>query len=280
MLREANADGILSEVDFDLSALAARGHSVWFHLLGSDRFSGRVAACLSRHAAHVSALAYCRDEGGRRAIVVAAKACKSALQAAVLFMRRFELAPQCEHRSATCLLFFATDCLDGDRRVAVKLMRLRESFEAETRGRGLFDAECVVPVLHAYDGDADAGFRAQLQRRPELSEYNYCIVMPAASRNLNTILQQENLAAKRWDQVRQIARELAGCLQHVHSKGALHGDVKPLNVVRSEEGRCLLIDLDASVRMGQPAGAKFSSAFLPPEMAAPDITFLCICIFS
>ena len=64
-----------------------------------------------------------------------------------------------ERQAATCLLFYATDCQDRDRRVVVKLMRLRESFEAETRGRDRFDAEFVIPVLHAYDGDNNPTFR-------------------------------------------------------------------------------------------------------------------------
>ena len=42
--------------------------------------------------------------------------------------------------------------------------------------------------------------------------------MPAASRNLNTILAQEHIAAKQWDKVRQIARELSVCLQTCTAK--------------------------------------------------------------
>ena len=80
--------------------------------------------------------------------------------------------------------------------------------------------------------------------------------MTAASCNLQTVLLQENIAARDWDKVRQIAREVAGCVQHVHGKDAQHGDIKPLNIMRTAEGRYLLIDLDASVRMGEPVGAK------------------------
>ena len=144
-------------------------------------------------------------------------------------------------------------------------MKLKKSFEAETQNRSQYDKEYVVPVLYSYNGDNDPSFQEQLQRR-NFTDYNYCIVMPAASRNLNTILAQENIAARHWDKIKQIFKDIVGCLMHLHSKSVLHGDLKPLNIMRTEDGRYVLIDLDSSIPMGQYAGSKYSSAFLPPEM--------------
>eukprot|EP01036_Dinobryon_divergens_P035886 gene35886-46585_t len=60
-------------------------------------------------------------------------------------------------------------------------------------------------------------------------------------------------------------------LDHMHSKGFIHGDVKPLNIMRIN-GHFKLIDLDATVSIVKGAeeysGAKYSSAYLPPEMIA------------
>ena len=50
----------------------------------------------------------------------------------------------------------------------------------------------------------------------------------------------------------------------------MHADIKPLNVVRTRNGDFRLIDLDAMVDEGMPAGVKTSTAYCPPEMAFVD----------
>jgi serine/threonine protein kinase len=52
----------------------------------------------------------------------------------------------------------------------------------------------------------------------------------------------------------------------VSSKGVIHGDLKPQNIMRID-GHMVLIDLDASaeINLGY-SGLKYSSAYLPPEM--------------
>jgi serine/threonine protein kinase len=59
---------------------------------------------------------------------------------------------------------------------------------------------------------------------------------------------------------------------HIQNEGMIHGDIKPLNIVR-ESGRIKLLDLDACVsyRNKDVCGAKFSSAYLPPEMIHCDL---------
>ncbi len=68
-------------------------------------------------------------------------------------------------------------------------------------------------------------------------------------------------------QARHIGEQLGAALEYMHANDLMHGDVKPLNIVRVD-GFFKLIDLDAacSLKNGAKYAAKFSSAYLPPEM--------------
>jgi serine/threonine protein kinase len=53
--------------------------------------------------------------------------------------------------------------------------------------------------------------------------------------------------------------QIAEALREMHRAGVIHGDVKPLNIMRVGD-RMKLIDLDASVRLAEEySGAKYSS---------------------
>ena len=98
-------------------------------------------------------------------------------------------------------------------------------------------------------------------QRPE-----YAVVMPRADCNLQMAVCNERFAGHDVDKVRIVVRGLALALRHLHSRGLVHGDVKPRNVVRIN-GSWKLIDLDAAAPQGKPVGRKYSSGFSPPELA-------------
>ena len=119
-----------------------------------------------------------------------------------------------------------------------------------------------------------------------LADYAYGIIMPEADRNLDSIFRSErpNLL-----HIKSMMHDVGEALQHCHSKGIIHGDLKMLNVVRVE-GKMRLIDLDAAAIIDygkndmevvdddtegmddfcrlerRSCGVKFSSGVLPPEM--------------
>jgi serine/threonine protein kinase len=97
-----------------------------------------------------------------------------------------------------------------------------------------------------------------------LAQYQYCIVMPAADRSVKAIIDSEHIAGRDWDAIRNIAVQMIKALGHVHEKGLIHGDFKPLNLMRIGD-KIKLIDFDASVRIGEISCLKWSSAYLPPE---------------
>ena len=210
-----------------------------------------------------------KDELGRRAIDIATPKYKHAMMERVYFYRRYELVDgPAEHVSATCIVRIAKDRLAHDMDVALKFIHMKDHFEREiqVRQKCVVSPKYVVNTITEYDGDADPVFSMEASKK---DLYNYCLVMPAAERNLSAVLAHEHIAGRDWDKLRLISKQLVMAVGHLHGQGLVHGDIKPLNVVRID-GDYRLIDLDAAIpyREGLPVGVKYSSAYVPPEMLA------------
>jgi len=116
--------------------------------------------------------------------------------------------------------------------------------------------------------DVEADATGQLTKTN--AEKLYLLVMPLADRNLFVALKQERWAGKNMEEVKHVFTQLVHCVDHMHEKGVLHGDLKTLNIVRTA-GQWKLIDLDAACEMGkEPVGHKSSSAYVPPEAIYVD----------
>ncbi|HYN07003.1 MAG TPA: FHA domain-containing serine/threonine-protein kinase [Vicinamibacterales bacterium] len=64
----------------------------------------------------------------------------------------------------------------------------------------------------------------------------------------------------------EICLDLCGALSAVHSAGLLHGDVKPHNVMRSEDGRMVLMDFGSGCELGDPSARSGTPLYLAPEI--------------
>ena len=119
------------------------------------------------------------------------------------------------------------------------------------------------------DNEPDDALDVEADATGHLTKTNaeklYLLVMPLADRNLFVALKQERWAGKNMQEVRHVFVQLVRCVEHMHEKGVLHADLKPLNIVRTG-GQWKLIDLDAACEIGkEPVGHKSSSAYVPPE---------------
>jgi len=188
--------------------------------------------------------------------------------------------------------------------VALKFMRDAHGAAREVEARMGLDAAHIVHLERAYlhderaagDGAADAGaaaceralsalgvpclVMADLAEQVRvaapgglaLEECAAVLVMPAADRNLTDAMYHDltggTSADVRTERVRQISVDVARALAHLHEHGCVHGDLKPLNIVRVGE-QWRLIDLDVSTHTGAAYGDKAPSAgYASPEVAA------------
>ena len=263
-------------------ALPAEDHGyAWTKVVQHDRFESVVKSVLDEYAILATALCRARDGGEREAIDIASPKCKKLLLAAIYLLRRYEIQTHKQplHESATCVVHMAIDHEDNGRKVAMKFMQHRDQFfrEVSARERGAFEATYVVGVIRQHAADEDVVFADDL-RSKGLHLHPFCIVMEMGDRSLNDILSKENIAGWDWDQIRFIILQIAKCVAHMHAKGYLHADIKPLNILRVD-GVMKLIDLDASVPFKDNegiAGLKYSSAYVPPEMIHVEGLIVCV----
>lgn len=92
----------------------------------------------------------------------------------------------------------------------------------------------------------------------------YLLVMEYAGLNLVQATQAHQIEGN-IALIRQVVEKVALALQHMHSCGVIHADVKPANVVRLGKGDWRLIDLEAATEIGETLSGKYSEAYIPPE---------------
>ncbi|KAG1668745.1 hypothetical protein FOA52_014291 [Chlamydomonas sp. UWO 241] len=125
-------------------------------------------------------------------------------------------------------------------------------------------ARCEGAEGHIHEAGSFGKTGAVEGREP----YTLCVVMLRGDRSLLDALQHDHFAGTNWLMVRAIARAVFQALLHMHSKGMVHGDVKPLNVMAFGTN-WRMIDLDVARKIGDFYGDKApSSGYCAPEVAA------------
>ena len=173
--------------------------------------------------------------------------------------------------------------------VAMKFMKEKSQFERELTMREQFKLEpefviqpheCEGKVLK-YDSLNDPEYRAELTRYkfPQAlqmgASYPFLVVFPRATLGLQDLITHDLITGQpsRISDIRVIMRQIGEALLHLHEKGIIHGDLKPLNVMKTIEDlveRWKLIDFDAAAGIDEPAGEKYSTGYAPPELMITD----------
>ena len=253
----------------------------------SEKYINAIEAVLDAHIWQIMTLANATDEQGRRAIDLATSKYRAAISSRIYLCGRYDIkeGPP-EHASATSLVYYAHDhgaeAFGKTPLVALKLMRDKEHFSRELSARGgkgsddlddtnadsngeALDNAYVVPILRVQDGTKDAAFLHQLALR-HLENYPFMFVLEAGDRSLHAIIDHERNLPNWSEEVRRITRDMVHGLSYLHTRGLIHGDIKPRNVVRVRSSY-RIIDLDAAARYPfEAAGSKTSTCFAPPEL--------------
>ena len=93
-----------------------------------------------------------------------------------------------------------------------------------------------------------------------------CIVMELGDRSLREIMAKEDLCGSNLEICTLVLRMLARCIGHLHSKGIVHTEITPSNILRCGADTKLL-DFDSACIVGNPTTAAHSTAYCcPPEL--------------
>ena len=196
-----------------------------------------------------------------------------------------------EYTSRRTFVFRVWDNQDLDRhgrphRVALKFMIDKKQFLRDVSVRRCnFDHEFVIPLTNCFPNS-----ESELEKRPnvvplgdvledtELTSTTFsktqldtffCVAMPLAERTLHVEISQD-ATTRNISGIRKIFSQLVRCVQHVHSRGMIHGDVTPHNIVRTGSV-WRLIDLDSAAEIGTGKISYMSSAsYVPPEAVFVD----------
>lgn len=265
--------------------LKSEQYALWYHLMERQQVE-----LIKFGIQQNKDLMHAKDVKGRLLLDLATPAIRKAINSVWLWFGRYRVVstrPENDSQSLS-YIFKAVDELDLDekgvpRYVTLKLMCSREHFHREISVRTCcFDDNYVLPIIRYFpDSDQDICSHAEpsltlVGELPTKEEAETCflIVFPLADRSLQAGLRQETFVKQNWEEIRTCFMQLVKCVDHMHGKGILHGDIKPSNIVRIVKlvaPSWTLKNLESSCKLGLEATGKIcSSAFLPPEAIYAD----------
>jgi len=183
------------------------------------------------------------------------------------------------HKSAMSVVHFAHDITkmnnDPKYQVTIKIMRNEETYKRERQVRLneggsplIFSSGEDIPISsNKYDTDSIVTLYRFHDEIDITGQHYQCLIFEKNGKNLNQIIDSELITGNNETTVSRYGRGLAKAIQHVHSKGVIHADIKPRKIIRASNDLLKLIDLDKSIARGEKLSKDCSSAFISPEIA-------------
>lgn len=185
---------------------------------------------------------------------------------------------------------FRAEQVSLGREVALKLIRpeqlyfpgAKERFRREVEAVARLSHPGIVPVFACGDERGVPHYAMELVAGLSLDDVLRRLVgrAPNSLRGADLAAAFEHPTAALfeddWERAcLQIARQVAVALDHAHSRGVVHRDVKPSNIMLTPDGRALLLDFGLASQRGAArltgVGAQLgSTAYMSPEQAGGD----------
>jgi serine/threonine protein kinase len=157
-----------------------------------------------------------------------------------------------------------------NRYVAVKL--LGQSLEADPNFARRFQREAqAIAVLDHPNIVQVFDFGAQ-PLGPEGDEVHYLVMEYVEGRDLRAEMEGRVSAGQPFtpDEITHILGQVAGALDYAHQHGVVHRDVKPGNILVTDDGRVVLTDFGLAMLRDRASQATLGNTFGTPEYIAPE----------
>ncbi|ORY95619.1 hypothetical protein BCR43DRAFT_493292 [Syncephalastrum racemosum] len=152
------------------------------------------------------------------------------------------------------------------RPVTIKLFQQREAWERECRTLTKLKSSHVVDLLRVLT----------VHTRPESAtgsndeEHKYMVVMERLTDTLAGYISRQRMTIQRPPPASThaaVSLKILKCLLWCHTKGVAFCDLKPSNIMRTENDSWKLIDFEASRSIGQECIGVITPRYCPPEVA-------------
>ncbi len=147
-----------------------------------------------------------------------------------------------------------------DRYVAIKIMHRFFAHDEEFRARFEQEAKVIAKLEHPHIVPIfDFG---------ETDDYTYIVMRFIEGNTLADVMGDQPLPSS---QIRQIMAQIGSALDYAHSRGVIHRDVKPSNVLVDGQGNCFLSDfgfaklLESQTKLSITGSAIGTPTYMSPE---------------
>ena len=149
-----------------------------------------------------------------------------------------------------------------ERDVAIKVLPIARTFDAEFVARFQREARLSASLEHPHI--------VPVYRVGQSGRVNFFVMKYMQGPSLAALLAAE--APMEPGEVERILREVSEALDHAHSRGVVHRDVKPDNIMRDHTGRYVVMDFGiakslSGTQLTQTGGSIGTPKYMSPEQA-------------